>query len=73
MVMPVSEDDAGFGPYELTERGRVAAERLVAERRATLERLLEGWQPEQHPELVALMSRLADEVGQEPDEELVHH
>jgi EmrB/QacA subfamily drug resistance transporter len=72
MVMPVSEDDRDFGPYELTERGREAAEKLVAERRATFERLLEGWQPEQHPDLVALMSRFADEVGHQPDEKLVH-
>jgi EmrB/QacA subfamily drug resistance transporter len=73
MVMPVAEDDEGLGPYELTERGRDAAQKLVAERQATLERLLSGWQPEQHPDLVALMSRLADEVGHEPDEELVAH
>jgi EmrB/QacA subfamily drug resistance transporter len=47
-----------------------AVERLVAERRASLARLLEGWSPEKYDELAALLTRLAQELSREPSEEL---
>jgi hypothetical protein len=37
----------------------------MAERRASMERLLEGWSTD-HPDLAALLTRLAREVGREP-------
>jgi EmrB/QacA subfamily drug resistance transporter len=45
-------------------------ERLVAERRASLARLLEGWAPDQYDELAALLTRLAHELLREPSPEL---
>ena len=41
-------------------------ERLVAERRASLERLLDGWSPDQYDELAGLLTRLAHELAREP-------
>jgi hypothetical protein len=55
----------------LTAVGRESAEKLVAERRATLSRLLDGWDPERHDELAGLLTRLADEVGVAPGRDLV--
>ncbi|WP_283132808.1 MFS transporter [Rhizohabitans arisaemae] len=43
----------------ITEAGRRAAARLVDLRRRTLTRYLEGWSPEDHPELAELVGRLA--------------
>jgi hypothetical protein len=42
------------------------AERLVAERRASLARLCAGWSPEQHADLAGLLTRLARELSREP-------
>lgn len=65
--MVVAVDGGANGPgYELTDAGRAAAQRLIAEREATLARLLHGWQPEQHPDILALLSRLAEELGRTP-------
>ena len=57
------EDDGAAG-YELTAEGRETAERLIAERRASLARLLDGWEPETHEDLAKLLTRLAEEVAQ---------
>ena len=72
MVERVDESD-GTPPYKVTERGRDAAERLIGEREATLGRLLEGWNPDQHSDLISLLHRLADEVGEAPADELLRH
>jgi EmrB/QacA subfamily drug resistance transporter len=58
------------GAHPTTPAGDAAAERLVAERRAGLCRLLEGWAPDQYPELAALVTRLAHELSREPSAEL---
>jgi EmrB/QacA subfamily drug resistance transporter len=55
-------DDGGRAP---TPEGEQMAERLIAERRASLSRLLEGWAPEQHAELAAFLTRLARELSHE--------
>ena len=62
--------DDGTQPYEVTERGREAAEKLIGEREATLTRLLDGWEPERHADLVELRARLVEELGQTPADEL---
>jgi EmrB/QacA subfamily drug resistance transporter len=49
----------------LTPEGHQIAERLMAERRASMERLLEGWSAAD-PDLASLLTRLAREVGREP-------
>jgi EmrB/QacA subfamily drug resistance transporter len=50
----------------VTPAGAQLAGRLVAERRATLERVCAGWQPEDNEELAGLLTRLARELA--PDE-----
>ncbi len=52
----------------VTPAGADAAERLVAERRASLARLCDGWAPEQHADLAGLLTRLARELVREPAE-----
>jgi DNA-binding MarR family transcriptional regulator len=68
--MIVAAPDADGVGYSLTEQGAEAADRLIAERRASLARLLDGWEPEQHADLAKLLTRLADEVGVSPTGEL---
>jgi hypothetical protein len=46
------------------------ANRLVAERRASLARLCDGWSPETHDELARLLTRLARELAGEPDPQM---
>ena len=46
-------------PLTLTGSGRDALDRLSAARRDSLTELLEGWDPESHPELVGLIHNLA--------------
>jgi hypothetical protein len=60
----------GTGVYEVTASGEAAAERLVAERQATLARMCEHWDPDMHPDLAGLLRRLARELAGEPDREL---
>ncbi len=50
----------------LTPDGDELATRLVAERRASLARLCDGWEPDRHPDLAGLLSRLAHELSREP-------
>ena len=50
----------------LTPAGAEIAGRLVDERRASLERVCAGWQPEDNEELAGLLTRLARELS--PDE-----
>jgi hypothetical protein len=46
------------------------AERLVAERQATLARMCEHWDPEIHPDLIELLRRLARDLARQPAREL---
>jgi EmrB/QacA subfamily drug resistance transporter len=65
--------DAGYvqrqdGTLAVTPSGRAAAERLFAARREGLARHLEGWAPEEHPELADVLRRLAEEsLGDDAD------
>ncbi|MCL2419335.1 MAG: MFS transporter, partial [Conexibacteraceae bacterium] len=78
----IADDTAAISPenrvsgdtvsgYAVTASGREAAEKLIAERRATLGRLCDGWEPERNEELAQLLTRLADELGSVPSRELV--
>ena len=67
----VSGDGGDAVVTAVTKLGGSIAEKLIAERRATLSRLLEGWDPERNVELAGLLTRLADEVGARPGRELV--
>jgi EmrB/QacA subfamily drug resistance transporter len=55
----------GTPAYTVTPAGREAVEKLVAARRASLARLLEGWSPEQHVDVAHLLTRLANELAGE--------
>lgn len=55
-------DDSPDERLLLTDLGRSAVERLTAGRRDGLAELLDGWSPEQHPELAALRGRLAHDL-----------
>jgi EmrB/QacA subfamily drug resistance transporter len=52
------------GTRTVTEAGHEVADKLIAERRASLERLMDGW-PTDHPDLASLLTRLAREI--QPD------
>jgi hypothetical protein len=56
----------GAGAHTPTPQGEEIVEKLVAERRASLSRLCDGWSPEQHPDLAGLLTRLARELVSEP-------
>jgi hypothetical protein len=45
--------------FILTDAGTVMRERMLAARRRNLADLLARWQPEQHPDVLALIDRLA--------------
>jgi EmrB/QacA subfamily drug resistance transporter len=56
-------EDGGKSP---TPEGDEMVEKLIAERRASLARLLEGWSPDRYAELSTLLTRLAHELVREP-------
>lgn len=72
VAVPLDSDDLQTGPepapvrHEVTPQGRDASERLIAERRATVGRLMDGWNAEQYADLATLLTRLADELGASP-------
>ncbi len=45
--------------FRLTPSGRVAMEQVTEARRQGLTKLLEGWNPEEHPEVIAMVKDLA--------------
>jgi EmrB/QacA subfamily drug resistance transporter len=51
---------------ELTSAGSEIVARLIEERRASLARLCDGWEPEHNPELASLLVSLAHDLAQEP-------
>ncbi len=76
---PVAAGAPPGGTLVPTAAGRAIVARLLAARRERLEELLEGWSPEQHEELAALLTRLASDLSVDQDEgrpeagELVAH
>jgi len=62
---PTAGEDRGR-VVGVTREGSEIVARLVAERRASLERVCAGWQPENNHELAELLTRLARELS--PDE-----
>ena len=61
------------GQRELTPAGEETVAKLVAERRASLARRCEGWDPEENAELAGLLTRLAHELVREPSREVHAH
>ncbi|QFU96760.1 Azole resistance protein [Luteimicrobium xylanilyticum] len=57
------------GTVALTDAGQAAADALDAARRDSLAELLDGWDPEQHAELAAMLSTLARALGGSDHEE----
>ncbi len=67
---PVPGGPAGPVPGDglrLTPAGEVAVERLTAARRAGLTELLEGWDPEAHPEVEQMVRSLAQQLLADDD------
>ncbi len=62
---PAAGEDRGR-VVGVTPAGALIAARLVAERRASLERVCAGWQPQDNEDLAGLLQRLARELS--PDE-----
>ncbi len=58
----VSIENNGDQAIALTEDGLAMADRLLAHIRDRLENLLEGWSPEQYPDLAKLLDEFATEV-----------
>jgi len=64
----IGGDTAAISPenppdgHPVTDLGRETADKLIAERHATLCRLLDGWEPERHSEVTTLLTRIADEI-----------
>jgi hypothetical protein len=59
-------EDAEDGTTVVTAAGSAVEQRLRAAARARLTTLLEGWEPEDYPDLVKLMNRLAGDLAQAP-------
>jgi DNA-binding MarR family transcriptional regulator len=60
------------GVLILTPAGSAAADRVFAARREGLERLLDGWSPEQHADLAQMLDRLSRAlVGEDADRRLL--
>jgi MFS family permease len=70
LITAAAPAETGPSPRALTAAGTETVEKLIAERRASLARLCQGWEPEQNPELAALLTRLAGELAREPEREL---
>ncbi|HVV29614.1 MAG TPA: MFS transporter [Mycobacteriales bacterium] len=69
-LSPAVEPDA---PLELTPRGVTSYERLFVARQARIERLLAGWDPAHHPELLRLLDRFTHALAaseERPPEDL---
>ncbi len=62
----VNVAEVGSPEYLVTPEGDQIVERLIAERRASLERRCEGWSPENNPELQELLTGLARDLAREP-------
>ena len=64
LIAPAADD----GAMPLTPEGEEIAARLIAARRASLERLSEGWGCERYEELTQLLTRLAHELARDPED-----
>jgi DNA-binding MarR family transcriptional regulator len=52
-------DDTGHHKLVVTATGRYVIDKLTVARRQSLTELLEGWDPESHPEVVEMIRNLA--------------
>jgi EmrB/QacA subfamily drug resistance transporter len=59
--------DGSEPEFHLTAAGRVAIEKLTEARRARLTETLEGWNPEEHPEVIEMVRRLAHQLLADDD------
>jgi EmrB/QacA subfamily drug resistance transporter len=65
LVLEGPQRDGERRAHEVTLEGEQTAERLVAERRAALAELCDGWAPDQNQDLADLLTRLARELLRE--------
>ena len=62
----ITEVDEPAGSFALSETGLAAATAIHDARRRELEQFLEGWQPDQHPEVLQLLDRFARSLRRNP-------
>jgi Mn-dependent DtxR family transcriptional regulator len=60
--------DRADGTLSITDAGRTVAERLFTTRGEALRRLLDGWRPDDHPELAELLRGLAEDSLGSPED-----
>jgi MFS family permease len=70
LVTEAEPQNGGPVLRNVSPEGEQIVDRLVAERRASLARLCEGWSPEQNEDIAGLLTRLAHELAGEPSKEL---
>jgi EmrB/QacA subfamily drug resistance transporter len=70
LVTVAATADGGPAVRTVTPEGEEVAQRLIAERRASLARRCEGWSPEQNAELDMLLTQLAHELVRHPSPEM---
>lgn len=58
--------DGPSGTTGVTAQGVAVSEQLRSLARTRLVAMLEGWSPEQYPDLQKLLSRLADDIAEAP-------
>jgi len=58
--------ESGEGVYELGEAGRNDYQRLLLQREQDLKDMLAGWEPDEHPDVRAMMRELANSFASAP-------
>jgi hypothetical protein len=54
------------GTYSLSAKGWADYQRLVRQREANLKKMLADWKPDEHPEVVQMMRKLAQSFASSP-------
>jgi DNA-binding MarR family transcriptional regulator len=67
LVTPVTSPGDVGSHRSVSPTGLAIAERLVAARRESLAALCAHWEPDENPDLAALLTALAHELVREPD------
>jgi DNA-binding MarR family transcriptional regulator len=58
--------EASGGDFDLSEKGRSDYHRLLQRREQDLKDMLSGWEPDEHPDVRAMMRELANSFASTP-------
>ena len=58
--------ESGDGSLELSDKGRADYRRLLQQREQDLKDMLAGWEPDEHPDVRAMMRELANSFASTP-------